>query len=532
MAVAMSDDSSDSLVTSVNANDATKKAEIEYLNSCKANLISNTRLAETARQLLIHSQKKYDPALFNADFLTVIASSDEATIKIGLQTASVLFKTTPSMLIHMVPIVKRLMARERMVPHVMRMLSSVITKDVYDLVVTDELVNHPNVNVRKLCLHVTFALYTRDRSVEMGLFSMAKHLLFDAPVNGLSVLLEIAWTRPELVESLYELLLAMLPGANFVCFSKICKIMELLIAHDPALIPGLLAELNSLVRRKKPTPECYVSITGLVRKIPKQHAGSDDLVKVVGRGLEELLTTWRIHNQNTRVLDLGVDRSNGKLANTQFVALEALLQIEDRYSIAPRTLWGFSSSDPMVRALICQRVTPDVKSLEMMATELVTPNNLSSYPYYVKMALEIAPRAGAWFVHFIWEFHRINGIDLKLVRHVLTTLSDKGLEAAFLREVGYQELELPDNDFGIGLAEILTKTSETISDMEILIPITISQKSPRFQSAVLDNAMLFMLRLNQKLSVGMAHRVQSLCFSRYREVRMRAAELLSLSDLL
>lgn len=528
----MSDDSSDSLLSTPSPHDATNKAEIEYLNTCKLNLRGNIRLAETARQLLMHSQKRYDPSLFNTDICSILSSNDDATVRIGLQAVSVLFKTTPSLLIHLAPVLQRLVARDRMIVHVLRMLSNVITKEVYDLVITDALVNHFDGHIRKLCLHVTFALYMRDPSVELDLFGMAKQALFDAPLNGLSVLVEIAFNNPQLVLEVYELLLGLFPYANFVCFSKICRIMAILLDHGASIAESLVIELNSLLQRKRLPPEFYICIADVARKIRKDLPGADDLLKTVGRNLEDVLLTRKIHNGNGRILSPNSDTSHWRLTNTQFVALEALLQIEDRYSVSSRTLFGLNLSDPMARALVCQRVTPDVKSLEMMASELVTPSNLGSYPYFVKMALEIAPRAGAWFVHFIWEFHRINGVDLKLIRRALTTLTDKTLELAFMREVRYQELELPDNDFGIGLAEILAKVSENAEDMETLIPITIAQKSPEFQSAILDNAMQFLMRLGTGLNGGMRHRVQILCFSKHREVRVRAAELLSLSDML
>ncbi|KAH0788658.1 hypothetical protein GPJ56_007340 [Histomonas meleagridis] len=507
----MSDDSSDK------ENDALPqsnrvKAAIKTLSDIQTALITKESIINNIMLLMRQVHGTFDTSFLSTHLINPILSSNQATRFKAISALSILVQPSSPILIDFAPLLLLTLDSPNLLPHTLKCFSSVINNRKLFCFFKDkiiELCETSTIYIRKLCIHLLFSAYLNDDSLLLPLFRLTTQSLCDFPLTSLSILLEISNLHPELVSRVFPLLLTFM---NSECDSdhyyKLCLIFKNLILYDVSYSKPLIEIISTNSTFSE--SQYFLSTIQLISTFPN----SDTLVQQFGQKLEFFAKFTQNQNQ-------------------AYTIISTYNTIQDKYTPTPNFFKRLSlSTDPTIRAISYKHLSESPDLIRQIVGELISRESISSSPYLVELSLDIAPKIGSWFVTLLFNVHDLKMQSIyPLLRKVINHIEDKQTKLLFISEAKYYLPELPDDDFGIALAELIAEESSDLKDTYSLISLNLNLKSVKFQVAMLDSVFNMVLKLSKnKNETLLLNRFESLCSSSYREVRQRAAEMVYLMN--
>lgn len=473
--------------------------------------------------LLLRQTNSSIDSSFLSRMLSVPIFSQNLEIQIrALSALSLLLRPIPENIKLFTPFFQKAMSFPKLLPYVLQCLTYLpsyqLMKQLRSSI--NNAANSSDPFICKLTLHYLFSVYKFskvDTNCELSYYiiSLARRFLFQYQIltSALSVLSEIAFDEPKSLISLAPLLILVFPS-TIKCiqsFSDLCKIFYFLAPvldetnssiTSQEIISSLLSALDTeppfpfippiarLCTHLK-NPEHLANITGQWLEQCCLYTSNSSYFYTILLGLHQLLP-W--HKPNVRII----------------------LRLEMSY-------------DPMVRAMAYKMFLPPPEKLKKAVADLLTVNGIINQPFLISMALELAPKKGAWFVSLLFSIHDMKAkLGPSLLADTIRNLDDIQTISLLVSESKEYLIELPDDDFGIALAELISEQSNNPQDVFFLLPFDISAKSKKFQSAALDAAIDFYRREKFDIDLNLMNRIKLLCFSTNRGIRQRAAQLLDM----
>ncbi|KAH0791777.1 hypothetical protein GPJ56_004271 [Histomonas meleagridis] len=348
-----------------------------------------------------------------------------------------------------------------------------------------------------------YSAYLHDQTLIKPLFKIAKASILDFPLSSLSVILEITKTHPNLVHQIQGLLLSLMKCCDSLCYYKLCQIFINTLELDATIVDKLRTILSDPLFQDS---DHLIPSILLLSKLPDSQA----LINVYGKTLENSINSSQNPNEYYSII-------------TAFSALKGKYTPSDPDCLKLLT----SSSDNFIRVLALEQLDLPLSTLRTTVGSLISDKTVITSPILLEQVLNIAPQVGSWYITLLFNIHdmKIPGTN-SILRSTLKTVTDRLTKELFISEVRIYLQELPDDDFGIGLAEMIAEDSDQFKDIYSLVPLNIASRSIEFQVAALDLTFEFVIRMQNQIKNGIVNRLENLCFSHSRKVRQRASELI------
>ena len=406
---------------------------------------------------------------------------------------------------------KALLGIRELIPHVLRCLSVILTTEIFDFLEDslETLAIEGTDIARRYCLYIFFKAYTLDQHYSNILMRHLNRALFDPTMrkNAFIILGEVVLRDHHLVEPLLPFLLPELQDADFISFAKLLQIFSF-FTEDESFAPQLEGELLHFLQKNKQLI-FLIEIARLLIKLKK----SDSLLQEVQQRLERAIQLNR--NQNYTLEIVNILTEIGPRLTLSRQALGSLLTSQD-YNIVSSALK--LEGKPSVSEEIVKVVNDIVVAMSKMPS-----------PHLAAVAMQLVPHHGEWFVTIIFEIYNMHVTSaFDVLADAIIDVTDITTQKFIIAEARKQMNELPDDRFGIAIAEIIAKVSDDTEDFFVLLPSNVAYKSPEFQAAMIGCVYEFWQRLKFEIETSMMNRLMLMSFSNHREVRQRALELISL----
>lgn len=486
------------------------RASLRVLSEIQRSLSGSRDSAALSSALLLLMRQAggaLDTSFLAPALVRVLVRGDGAARALSLSALSLIAQPGTALLSDCAPLLSAALSDAALLRHALRCLSGVIAQRRLFAALRADLRRIAECGgpcERRLCLHIGFAAFARDARAADFALSLATQCLSDCPLSAAAVALEVSERAPERVLPLSGLLIALLPRCDAYAHFKVCATLRNLLRCDRALSAPLRAALAdpALYDRRR------IHATAL---LAAEIDGGAEVVAAAGQRLEAAVRF-------------------AKAPEECYMHTAAFAALRGRYAPRADTLRRLAGcGDPMVAAMAHEQLQPPPDVRRQIVGELVSDSCAASAPFVVERALALAPKFGSWFVTLLFNLHDLNVVSAYgAIRRVLTELSDAPTKQLIAGEVRLFWRELPDDDFGIALADLLTETSEDMQDVYYLVPLNLAQRSVKFQDAMLDAVAEFIVRLGCPVEAGIVNRFESMCSSGSREVRQRACELVYL----
>ena len=457
--------------------------------------------------LIRQSNGPLDTSFLGPCLVRVLLNFDIYTKLRALSALSIIVQPSSPILIDFVPLLINILDDKRLMQHAFKCFSIIIiNKNLFGIFKNKllQISEECGPYEKKLCLHLGYAAYVNDEREVGMVMKMVKSCLLDFKLSSTSIALEISKKFPELIIPICGILMGMMKNCEGYIYFKICSIFFNLLSYDKSFNEPLKSILSD--------PKLYdkAHIHSSVMLISKLE-NANDLVNSAGKMLEAIIKFT-------------------KTPEDCYILTYSFSLLKGKYSPKPDLFRRLANSnDPMIRAMVHEQLPQAPDHNRQIVGELISDKLVANSPFIVEKALSIAPKFGSWFVTLLFNLH-----DLKLtstfttIRNILTNLKDIPTKKLIISEVKLFWQELPDDDFGIALADLLIDISDDICDIYYLIPLNLTQRSTKFQDAMLDAVSEFIIHFNYVVEPGIINRFESLCSSHIREVRQRACELVYL----
>lgn len=393
----------------------------------------------------------------------------------------------------------------------LKCLLNVLTINIYKKVSTQvEMIAIKGTDVaRKLCLHIFHRLYLLDSIYIYDLIKYIKRALFDTACksNAITILSEIIDSYPELINPFVGFLINELKYCDYVIFTKLTKILVKFASKDEYK-PQIEKSCIEILEENR---KIHFAIE--ISKIAVAMSNVN-LIRIVASKIDLAI-------QITKNPDLALEMAKTfHLFNDVYTisksSLLLLLQSQD-YNI-------ISQAMPMQSQLSVSNDN-NIKIVNDMIIEI----SETASPHLAEVALQLVPHHGNWFVTILFELYNMKRKTLyKVISKTILDITDVKTQKDIIAEARKQLDTIPDDPFGIALAELISRTSEDPEDFFVLLPSNINYKTPEFQASMVTFVFEFWNRLNFEVDTSMMNRLLLISFSSDREVRQRALELITI----
>jgi len=454
-----------------------------------------------------------NPQFFDFYLLNHLYSTDIGIQMRVLNTFSQIAKSDSEALFYLPYFVKPLLKQQAIIPSVLKCLISVyfnvdfhnIFSDLFDLAIQGTNI------VRKLCLHLFYCIYRKDEYFFKELHVLLKRGLFDneLKLSAISIISEICPKHKNEVYPMLPLLLGEFDECDTIMFSKLCRIFMVFSDKKNEITTSLVDIMTKFLKNHKQI-SYYIDSALLFSRFP----WVPSILEEIGKYLDRSLTLI-------------------KKVDTVYLIAKTYVQLCGKYTPSQSSLQILLTfPDFLVVSEALKIRNNDAQSTEdvyKIVNDLVVEMAIRPSPHLSVTAMNLVPHQGEWFVTMIFEIynlHQKSSIDAlaQSIRGVVDTETQRYI----LTESRKQMPELPCDEFGISIAELVSKVSEDPDDFFFLLPSNITYKSEAYQLSMISCVIDFWLRLRFEVSTSMMNRLMLLSFSVHREIRYRTLELISI----
>ncbi|KAH0786780.1 hypothetical protein GPJ56_009309 [Histomonas meleagridis] len=480
------------------------------LNSTYISLKSQNEVqAATSLLKLMKSKYCYDDLSFlGFDVLNLLSSEDFAVKIIGYRFASFFFNPYLSYIDLFPTIIQATLQFPTLLSSTLNALSKFINPFVYDTVKAQlkTLAISSTDVARKFSLCSIFNVYRQDNSIIEDFLSLLKNTLFQPSTKylALGMLCEIAQDNPQRVQSFTSTLVTEVPLSTPHYFTKLSRLFITLLPYDDTLQGELIKALPHYISHHTE----LISLIDLATLL-SHFSGDCSLYSQIGSEINKIIASDE--DPNHRILCLNALSALTPKFRVDTGLISIVSQSPNKY---------ISSSALQIK----YQLIPDKVSVlnEILANIKETKSSSTA-----KHLLRYIPRKGEKFIETLFQLYElgIKGIAKHLAK-AIRDITDEKTQLLLCKTTVDTLIDTPDDEFGYALATAVSDWSQRATDIELLLPSTISRKSSESQSVLIECAFHLFFRLHFLLPKGLINRLELLAQSPLRQVRQRAAEYL------
>ena len=492
------------------------KASFQMLSEIKQTLLGTdvNSIADNLLLLIRQANSSINASLLDMQLLQILMVPDISVQMRVLSAISILLPSDSISIPFLPGYFKLLLTIPELVPHVLRCINAVLNIEIFENLqeTLDELAIIGPEIARRNCLFIFYKAYTLEPNNSEFLMKHIRRALFDPVLrnHAFTILAEVVLVEPFLVEPLLPFLLPEIQDADYFSFAKLLQIFSF-FTDDEIFAPQLEGELLQVLQKNKQL-RYLIEVSRLLIKMTKSQA----LLQEVQQRLERAILINRNQNYTLEIVNI-------------------LSKLGSRISLS-REVYGFllSSQDyNIVSTALKLEGKPSVsEEIIKVVNDIVVAMSSTPSPHLAAAAMQLVPHHGEWFITIIFEIYNMHVTSaFDVLADAILDVSDATTQKYIIAEAKKQMNELPDDRFGIAIAETIAKVSDDTEDFFVLLPSNVAYKSPEFQAAMIGCIFEFWSRLNFEIDTSMINRLMLMSFSNHREVRQRALELISLIKL-
>ena len=199
--------------------------------------------------------------------------------------------------------------------------------------------------------------------------------------------------------------------------------------------------------------------------------------------------------------------------------------------------------DPLIIGQFLDSNDENIKTISLCIQALALKDNKKSIIELLNLVSEnkqveiiekiinlIIPK-GKSFIKILFIIYNFQILKINiLLSNLILKINDNNTRNLLIYYIENNFFELPDNEFGISLANFISEWSINKSNITFLIPSNFSQKSENFQIFLLNCSISFWFRLKFKFPEGLKNRIKLLTNSNFLQVRQISNEFLILLE--
>ena len=470
-------------------------------------------IADKLLVLMRQANSSTNTTLLDLSLMQALAIPDISVQMRVLSAVSLLIPSDSISLPFLPGFLKALLGVQELVPYVLRCIISILTPKVFENLkeALEKIAVEGSAISRRLCLIAFCKAYKMDHNNSKLLVEHINRALFDPEMreNAYTVISEVVESNPKIVEPLLTFLLPDLQDAKFISFTKLLRIFSF-FTKDEAFASQLEGELMHLLEKNKQ----LIYLIEVARLLTKME--SRVLLQEVQTRLDRAIPLNKNPNYALMLAEILVEF--GPKITIGRAALHSLLTCQD-YNVVSTALklQGHPS------------VSEDIVKI---VNDIVVEMTKTPSPHLAATAMQLVPHHGEWFVTIIFEIYNMHfEAAFDVLADAIVDVTDTTTQRFIIAEARKQMNELPDDRFGIAIAEMIARVSDDTEDFFVLLPSNIPYKSPEFQAAMIGCVFEFWKRLSFEVETSMMNRLMLMSFSNHREVRQRALELISMIKL-
>lgn len=489
----------------VNASYETLSKILQTFISSDSNLI-----AEKILTLMEQTSTPVNTTLLDM-YLVSILSIQDISIQIRTLTAiSLINPSTTNSLPFLPGYLKVCFKADELISPALRCVLNVMTEQLFLRLKSDleRIALTGSDTARKLCLHIFYRLYQEDSSYISYLLVYIKRALFDLPCkpNAFTIISEVVDQNRSYIRPLVPFLINEVKYCGYVHFTKLTRVF-VAFAQDSEYKSKLETALLDLLESTR-----QINYVIEISKIAAAME-SDQLIQILVSRIDRAIQINKNPNlslEMAKTLHLFGDKYH--ISRT---SLLVLLQSPDYNIISQAMPLQTSNSD----------TNDSIKIVNDMIVEIAKTGS----PHLAEVALQLVPHHGDWFVTILFELYNMKLKTLSdVICKAVLGIKDPKTQSEVISEARKQFEVIPDDQFGIAIAELISRTSSNPEDFFILLPSNINYKSPEFQASMVSFVFEFWQRAGFEIDTSMMNRLMLLSFSSEREVRQRALELITM----
>lgn len=442
------------------------------------------------------------------DILNVLSVNDVTVRIIGFRAASFYLDNNSPFIDMMPSIIQTSLQSPLLVAPALNALSRFINPFIYENLQKNlfELAKSGSDIVRKLAICTIFKVYQEKEDILTEFLGLLKSAIFQPETKYLvlGILCEIAQSKPESILKLSSILIAEVPLSTPNCFSKLSKIFISLLKIDKSLQNDLVKALPHYISRHTEL-KTLIDISNLLAHFE----GDCPLYSRIGMEINKVL-------------------ASDEDPNHQYVCLKMISKFASKYKIDTSLVSNLSKSGNHIivgqSLQIKYQIMPEKVSVlnEILANIKETKDIDSAI-----CVLSLIPRNGEKFINVLFQLYElgIKGIVPYLSKTILN-ITDEETRLLLCKITVDTLIDTPDDEFGFAIASAVSNWSKRPTDIELLLPPTLSKKTYESQSILIECAFNLFFRLHFLLPKGLVNRLELLTQSPSHEVRQRASEYL------
>jgi len=440
----------------------------------------------------------------------MLASQDMMCRKIGFRAVSLLLGPSSPAVSMLPSVLRRSFQFPELVSSSLQALTYVMNKFVFQALKKDivEIATNSNDLPRILALHCVYLAFKCDPSNLKHLIPLLKRAIVHPAlrVTASSIIRELCEESPDIIGQFRNILLSELPLSSRHMYIKILGIFLKVLPHDESVVDTLEKAIAQYLLRNKD----YCSLFETSKVIPFLSPNST-LTKQLGNVFEQLLTS----NDDP---------------NIKGFTLRSIGNLYPRFIVDTVLLTGLlQSNDVFVKAEATKLKHIMNKDRRMGLNDLIDIISQTKDSHYYEFTFPLINFKGLEYAELLIKLLMTkNPLVIKKIGEVLEKLDDQETQHGFIDLYIENFPELPDTDFGIIAADIISKWSDNADVIAYLLPYSISQKSCELQSHLISCSIEFYLRIRFPIPKTIIYRLELLTQSQYHDVRQRSGEFLDI----
>lgn len=442
------------------------------------------------------------------DILNVLSSDDVAVRTVGFRAASFYLSEHAPFIDMMPSVVQASLQSPLLVAPALNALSRFVSPFVFGVLQESifALAGAGSDIVRKLAICTIFKAYRANGAILERFLELLKGGIFqpETKLLALGILCEIAQEHPDAVQRLSSIFIAEVPLSTPICFSKLSRLFIALLRIDRSIQADLEKAIPHFVSRHTEL-ETLIDVSDLL----SHFEGNCPIYARIGAEIN-------------RVLAADED------PNHQYVCLNAISRFASKCKIDTSAVSGVSrSGNPILIGKSLQikyQILPEKMSV---LNEILANINETKSIDSALCVLKLIPRKGEKFINVLFQLYElgIRGLVPYLSKTIME-INDEETRQLLCKIIVDTLIDTPDDEFGFSLASAVSNWSKRPTDIEVLLPPTLSKKTYESQSILVECAFFLFFRLHFLLPKGLVNRLELLTQSPSHEVRQRASEFL------